>query len=113
MPIEESGSWTGSTLAALQGASLHLAHVSPTAVDSQNIPIVLSSDLMSTSSSPPDAHAAVPSSIFYNYPAARNGPPGRWAHSACAVGTQIIVFGGIGEHIIAALRCNFHFVAVY
>ena len=44
-------------------------------------------------------HAA-PSSLFFNYPTTTTGgkgPSKRWAHSMCAVGDSIVIFGGMGE----------------
>lgn len=81
---------TGSWIDTIRGHSLHLAHVSPVNGESQKL------TRMSISSIARGGLDDVPSSIFYNYPVARNGPPGRWAHAAVAVGTSICVFGGIG-----------------
>ena len=90
------------------GLSLHLAHV--TAGSTSDSRKFLSS--LDTMDSPRNVNRdvesdEVPSSIFYNYPAARNGPPGRWAHSACAIGNQLIVFGGIGESCLIFVRLVF------
>ncbi|GAX74552.1 hypothetical protein CEUSTIGMA_g2002.t1 [Chlamydomonas eustigma] len=71
---------------ATRGASLHLPHI-----NSFEMSTVTS--VASTSMSQGD----VPSSLFYNYPVCNGNPPGRWAHSSCAYGMHMIVFGGIGH----------------
>ena len=82
----------GNYVLGSRSTSMHLLHVA-------NYP----SSLISESAPPSSAllqrlHAA-PSSLFFNYPTTTGGkgPSKRWAHSMCAVGDSIVVFGGMGE----------------
>ncbi len=85
----------GSYAHGCRGPSIHLYHV-PSSVE----PATAVNTALSIASSSNSAMAASEeeglSSIFYSYPNTGGGPPGRWAHSACLVGSSILVFGGIG-----------------
>ena len=47
---------------------------------------------------------ALPSSVFFQYPIARNAPQGRWSHSASQLGHLMVVYGGVAHAVLDDLQ---------
>ncbi len=90
---------SGCTLAT-RGASMHLHHMT------ESGSTYVASSSANTSSG---HHEVPPSSLFFNYPSCPQSPSGRWAHSVCSVGRDMIVFGGIGKFRTEPLVCLIFF----
>ena len=103
MSLESPLTMSGSFINQPRGTSMHLYHVLATAQSESSRGEL---QMLRTASPAPGSSSSSredipPGSVFFNYPAASNAPPARWAHTAVAVGTSIVVFGGIGAPPLA------------
>ncbi len=60
----------------------------------------LSESHQSRQSQRADDATSVPRSIYYSYLQQNRSPPGRWSHAACAVGSNMLVHGGINSALL-------------